>query len=78
MDDSPEPDLSRAAAVSPRWVEWRRRIDIDAYDERFARTVATGANPHGEADFITSLNPTTVLDAGCGTGRIAVELARRG
>jgi SAM-dependent methyltransferase len=33
-----------------------------------------------EADFIESLQPRprAVLDAGCGTGRVAIELARRG
>ena len=33
---------------------------------------------HGEADFVMRFAPATVLDAGCGTGRIARELARRG
>ena len=33
---------------------------------------------HGEADFVSSLAPSSVLDAGCGTGRVAIELARRG
>lgn len=31
-----------------------------------------------EADFIEALGARSVLDAGCGTGRVAVELARRG
>jgi SAM-dependent methyltransferase len=31
-----------------------------------------------EADFIQALGARSVLDAGCGTGRVAVELARRG
>lgn len=39
---------------------------------------AAGANPHGEADFVCSHNPGSVLDGGCGTGRVAIELARRG
>jgi SAM-dependent methyltransferase len=39
---------------------------------------AEGGNVHGEADFVESLGPGSVLDAGCGTGRVAVELARRG
>jgi len=33
---------------------------------------------HGEADFITALAPRSVLDAGCGSGRVARELAARG
>ena len=33
---------------------------------------------HGEADFLARFGPATVLDAGCGTGRVAAELARRG
>lgn len=48
------------------------------YDDRFARLAAEGRNMHGEADFVASLGPGAVLDAGCGTGRVAIELARRG
>ncbi|ANZ43553.1 SAM-dependent methyltransferase [Lentzea guizhouensis] len=33
---------------------------------------------HGEATFVRAYEPRTVLDAGCGTGRVAVELARHG
>jgi SAM-dependent methyltransferase len=33
---------------------------------------------HGEATFVEALGVRSVLDAGCGTGRVAVELARRG
>ena len=33
---------------------------------------------HGEADFVEGLGVRSVLDAGCGTGRVAIELARRG
>ena len=39
---------------------------------------AAGHNVHGEADFVEALGPRSVLDAGCGTGRVAVELAGRG
>ncbi len=73
-------DLSNAAVVSPRWVQWRERIDLDDYEARFQQMAATGHNPHGEADLIASLAVpgASVLDAGCGTGRIAIELDRRG
>jgi len=39
---------------------------------------ATGADMHGEATFVEGLGVRSVLDAGCGTGRVAIELARRG
>ena len=49
-----------------------------AYDERVAKLAATGMAMHGEADLVEAFQPRDVLDAGCGTGRVAVELARRG
>ena len=73
-----DPEFPNAAVVSARWVEWRRRTDVEAYDARFERMAAAGQNVHGEADFIASFAPTSILDAGCGTGRIAIELTRRG
>lgn len=48
------------------------------YDRRWEELAASGQNVHGEADLVESLGPTNVLDAGCGTGRVAIELARRG
>jgi SAM-dependent methyltransferase len=48
------------------------------YDERFARLAAQGHDVHGEANLVASLGLHSVLDAGCGTGRVAMELARRG
>jgi SAM-dependent methyltransferase len=39
---------------------------------------ASGQNVHGEADLVCRYRPSSVLDAGCGTGRVAVELSRRG
>ena len=52
--------------------------DGDEYQARFDRLAATGQDVHGEADFVTRRAPSTVLDAGCGTGRVGIELARRG
>ena len=48
------------------------------YDQRWEELAAAGRNVHGEADLVEGLGPRSVLDAGCGTGRVAVELARRG
>lgn len=48
------------------------------YDQRWAEMAAEGRAVHGEADLVESLGPRSVLDAGCGTGRVAVELERRG
>ena len=66
------------ADVSERWAAWRRDVDLDEYESRWARMAAAGQVVHGEADLIASLGPGPVLDAGCGTGRVAIELARRG
>jgi len=54
------------------------RASGDEYDESYERRAAAGENVHGEADFVMRFSPGTVLDAGCGTGRVARELARRG
>ena len=64
--------------TNPEWAQWRRQVDLDGYDERWARMAAAGENPHGEADLVCRFDPATVLDGGCGTGRVAIELARRG
>jgi SAM-dependent methyltransferase len=52
--------------------------DGDRYQQRFDTLAASGVGVHGEADFVMDLHPATVLDAGCGPGRVAAELARRG
>ena len=39
---------------------------------------ARGEWVHGEADLVCWFEPGSVLDAGCGTGRVAIELDRRG
>ena len=54
----------------------------DAYDARWRALAEAGENIHGEADLVQALlaehGGSRVLDAGCGTGRVAIELARRG
>jgi len=60
---------------------WSRRTDLvggDRYDTRWEQLAESGQNVHGEADFVDSYGPHSVLDAGCGTGRVAIELNRRG
>lgn len=52
--------------------------DGEDYQARFDRLAAAGAEVHGEADLVSSYGPGAVLDAGCGTGRVGIELARRG
>lgn len=53
-------------------VEW----DGQDYQRRIAANL--GDDPHGEVHFVQRYGPDEVLDAGCGTGRVAIELARRG
>jgi SAM-dependent methyltransferase len=50
------------------------------YAARFRALAESGKDLHGEATFCAGLVApgSRVLDAGCGTGRVAVELARRG
>jgi SAM-dependent methyltransferase len=51
-----------------------------AYTTRFARLADQGHDVHGEASFCARrLAPAgRVLDAGCGTGRVAIRLAETG
>ncbi len=53
-------------------------FDGDEYQARFDALAAEGKDVHGEATFIRAYEPISVLDAGCGTGRVAIELARHG
>ena len=55
----------------------------DEYDARWRALQAQGVDVHGEADCVERLVLSlglahSVLDAGCGTGRVAIELAARG
>lgn len=62
---------------SNRWLQTRSVAGSD-YDAAYERRAAAGENVHGEADFVQRFSPASVLDAGCGTGRVGRELARRG
>jgi SAM-dependent methyltransferase len=62
---------------------WLARPDVRGadYDAPYAARALAGEDVHGEANAVMALHPAlpfSVLDAGCGTGRIAIELARRG
>jgi ubiquinone/menaquinone biosynthesis C-methylase UbiE len=63
-----------------RWSDAVGDDSGERYQERMAALAASGQAMHGEADFVAGLviAGTRVLDAGCGTGRVAVELAARG
>jgi SAM-dependent methyltransferase len=68
----------------PRTQRGTRRVAItpDDYDRQWTALADTGTDVHGEANLVAALvgppGGKTVLDAGCGTGRVAIELARRG
>jgi SAM-dependent methyltransferase len=79
------PPTGRIAACWNQGVDHdRKRVELDPaqYDRRWAELAATGQAVHGEADLVAAMLPSlpdsAVLDAGCGTGRVAIELARRG
>ncbi len=78
-----DPDRSSRSSqsgFSAAWREWRAGVDLDEYEVRWDRLAAQGHDVHGEADYVATLvsRPASVLDAGCGMGRIAIELAGRG
>jgi SAM-dependent methyltransferase len=70
------------------WLASRTRTGSD-YDAPYEARSAAGHDVHGEANLIEKLlnsnlnraastRPYRVLDAGCGTGRMSIELTRRG
>jgi SAM-dependent methyltransferase len=67
-----------------RWERIARQVGGDDYADKYAarfRALAeSGEDIHGEAAFVTGLvePPACVLDAGCGTGRIAIRLSELG
>ena len=56
------------------------RVSGSDYSARFEALVAAGQDVHGEASFCAALvpRPARVLDAGCGTGRVAIRLHQLG
>lgn len=52
--------------------------DGESYQRRFDELAGSGSDVHGEAELVLRLAPASALDAGCGTGRVAIELHRRG
>ncbi|WP_298989940.1 bifunctional 2-polyprenyl-6-hydroxyphenol methylase/3-demethylubiquinol 3-O-methyltransferase UbiG [uncultured Pseudokineococcus sp.] len=67
-------------APANRWLAETGGTSGAEYAARFAELEAAGEDVHGEAAAVDALLPrgARVLDAGCGTGRVALELARRG
>ncbi len=52
------------------------RFDGRSYQSRIDDLAASGIDVHGEAELVRRYHPRSVLDAGCGTGRVAIELSR--
>jgi SAM-dependent methyltransferase len=63
-----------------RWAAAASRIGGRDYAAHFAELAASGTDVHGEAALCASLVApgAQVLDAGCGTGRVAIRLAELG
>ncbi|MDX6739877.1 class I SAM-dependent methyltransferase [Actinocorallia sp. A-T 12471] len=63
-----------------RWEELTGGTSGEDYAARFAALAESGKDVHGEAGFCAALLPAAsrVLDAGCGTGRVAIRLAELG
>jgi SAM-dependent methyltransferase len=68
-------------APSSRWEQVASDEDTASrYAASFQAAAAEGRDVHGEAHFVHGLlsGPGRVLDAGCGTGRVAIRLAELG
>ncbi|HVT64036.1 MAG TPA: class I SAM-dependent methyltransferase [Mycobacteriales bacterium] len=63
-----------------RWAAGKAGDHGEAYAARFAALAAAGQDMHGEATLCATLVPpgSRILDAGCGTGRVAIRLAELG
>jgi len=65
-----------AQTPQTRWAQLTGRASGSDYAARFDALAAVGQDVHGEASFCAALVPlpARVLDAGCGTGRVAIRL----
>lgn len=72
--------MSDAATPRPRWFTDTKDGHSEWYVERFRTLAAEGADLLGEARLVDAMveRGSRILDAGCGAGRMAGELARRG
>jgi SAM-dependent methyltransferase len=72
--------LAGGGRMSSRWSESMGELSAAGYAERFDSLAASGQDVHGEATLCASLVApgARVLDAGCGTGRVAIRLAELG
>ncbi|MFD4291861.1 class I SAM-dependent methyltransferase [Rhodococcus sp. NPDC058505] len=63
-----------------RWQDERGPDGSRDYVRRFEELAESGADLHGEARAVDAMvgRGSRILDAGCGTGRVGAELARRG
>lgn len=75
MHDSLEPP-----GTLTRWEQLADRKSGPEYAAHFEALAAQGRDTHGEADFCAGLleRGARVLDAGCGTGRVALRLTGLG
>lgn len=72
---TPTDDPGPAPSVASTWT---LAGGTDDYDARWKAMEDAGQHLHGEADLIEHFRPQSVMDGGCGTGRVAIELHRRG
>jgi SAM-dependent methyltransferase len=72
--------MSDTGTPSSRETRWDREADSESHIAHFARLAAEGADLEGEARLIDAMAPrgATILDAGCGAGRVTAALARMG
>ena len=81
MTDVPDPpDPPTPASPPTRWEQQVVGERWTFYTDRFDQMIAGGADLEGEPRFLDAIvaRGSAVLDAGCGTGRIAAALARMG